>query len=208
MSLNQIIDILEVIFASPYGYALIFLSSFVEMTPLGWATPGGLFVAIGGFFSYSKTVSLTVVLLTGWFGAWMAFLTAYALGRKTGNSLAKVLRQEKNAERARILLEKHDAPIMTTSMMAGLTRFWIAYIAGSQRYKFWKFFFYSGIASLAWTSLMVMAGYLAGTERGKLEQGIARLGAISWLLVIVAVGVVYWKTRQEFKETNIDKTQT
>lgn len=185
---------------SNWGYGLVFLSSFIETSPLGWAIPGGVVLAAGGFFSYSGSISLFGILMAGWIGQWTTFLLAYLFGHKSGAYLIKKLKQEKNAQRARILLKKHGGVILTTSMLANLTRFWVAYVAGTQEYNLIKFIFYSGVASLTWTSLMTVVGYIAGRQRAGLEASLTSLGIVAWGLVLVALAVVYWKTKKEFKK--------
>lgn len=181
-----------------YGYLIVFVSAFIEITPMGWTIPGGLFLAAGGYYAFDSGLSLPLILLCGWFGAWLVFLLAYLLGRRTGLFLVKKLKQEKNAQRAKILLQKHGVVILTTSLMANLTRFWVAYIAGHEKYNFVKFLFFSAAASLTWSSLMVTVGYLAGFEKGNLESQVAKLGILSWGLFVLALAVVYWKARREF----------
>lgn len=183
-----------------WGYLIVFLGSFIEITPMGWAVPGGLILVGGGFYAYGGGLSLYMVLLAGWLGAWLTFILAYVLGNKSGAYFIKKLKQEKNAERARILLTRHGPVILTTSLMANLTRFWVAYVSGSQNYSFARFLFYSGAASLAWSSLWVVVGYLAGIEKENLERSLASLGVLVWILAFIAFGVIYLKIRKEFKE--------
>ena len=183
-----------------YGYPMVFLSGLIEISPLGWTIPGGLVVAGGGFYAYGGKISLLGILVASWLGAWLTFLMAYILGNKTGMFLVKKLRQEKNAARAKLLLKRHGPTILTTAMLANLTRFWVAYIAGAQGYSLVRFIFYSGVASLAWSSLMVIIGYLAGSGRQNLEAGLAGLGILSWALALPAMGIIYLKTRKEFKQ--------
>lgn len=198
MGAEEIINRLEIVYLN-FGYLIVFLSALVEISPFGWTIPGGLIIAGGGFYSFSGRISFLTILVASWLGSWLTFLGAYLLGNKTGMWLVKKLRQEKNARRSEILLKKHGGVILTTSMMANLTRFWVAYVAGSQRYNALKFVFYSGAASLTWSSLMASVGYLAGSGRAKLEIGIARLGILGWVLLLVALGIIYWKTQKEFK---------
>ena len=199
MEIIDILEKLEEIFIS-WGYLIVFLSSFIEISPLGWILPGGLFLAMAGFFAYGNESQLFLILIFSWFGAWMSFLLAYYLGMKYGFSVAKSLKQEHNAKKAKSLLNNHGPVILTTSMMASLTRFWIAFVAGAQKYKFFKFLFYSGAASLTWSSLMVIVGYLAGAERTHLERSLTRLGILSWVLILIAIATIYWSTRKEFKK--------
>lgn len=198
MNLASLVSLLEELFAS-YGYPLVFVSSFVEITPLGWTIPGGTILSIAGFFAYGGVLSLAKIVLFGWLGAWTTFLLAYLLGYKSGYGLVKILRIEKSSQKARSLLKNHGGVILTTSMMANLTRFAVAYVAGAQKYSPFKFVFYSGAASLTWTSLMVVVGYLAGSERQHLEKAIAGLGILGWIFLGIATAVVYLLNKKEAK---------
>lgn len=199
MEAKQIIIFLEELYQT-YGYAVLFFGSFIETSPFGWIVPGGLIVALGGFFAYGGGISLYLTIVSAWLGMWSTFLVAYFLGKKTGISLIKRFRQEKNAQRAKKLLQNHGPSILTTSLMANLTRFWVAYVAGSQRFNFVKFLFYSGAASLTWTGFLVVVGYLAGAERGSIESGLTRLGILSWGLLLLALFFIYWHARHEYEE--------
>lgn len=199
MEVKEIITLIEG-FYQTYGYAILFLGSFIETSPMGWTIPGGLIVALGGFFAYGEEISLYLTIVSAWLGMWATFLTAYFLGARTGGGLIKRFKQEKNARRAKRLLENHGPSILTTSLMANLTRFWVAYVAGSQKFNFIKFLFYSAAASLTWTGFLVAVGYLAGAERGNIEAGLTRLGILSWGLLLLALFFIYWHTRQEYED--------
>lgn len=190
-------------FYHSYGYPLVFISSLVEITPMGWTIPGGTLLAIGGFFSYSGKLSLILVILAGWLGAWITLVSSYILGRSTGFYFVKKFKQKKNAQKAKSLLKRHGGAILTTSMLANMTRFWVAYIAGTQQYDFSKFLFYSGIASLTWSSLLIVIGYIAGSGRTELELAVARLGALGWIVVIIAFVILYLTIRKEFMQARV-----
>jgi len=198
MGTLEIIQGLEAIYVS-YGYFIVFVSSFIEITPMGWSIPGGVLLAAGGFFAYSGKLSLLGVLVFSWFGAWLTFIIAYLLGSKVGYALVKILKQEDNAKKAKSLLQKHGGVILTTSMMANLLRFWTAFMAGAENYSFFKFLFYSAGASLTWSSLMVVVGYLAGSERIQLESALAKLGLGAWILFFLVGIAIFLKTRKEFR---------
>jgi len=203
MDLTNLIHQIEVFFQN-YGLITIFLGSLIEITPLGWTIPGGAIIAVAGFFSNTNDgFPLILVILSGTLGAWITFLLAYFLGKKTGLWLVKKLKQERNANMAKNLLKTHGAVILTTSMMANLTRFWVAYIAGVESYNFYRFLLYSSVASLSWVSLMATVGYLAGFERENLEQVVGRLGLIGWLFFLLSAFIIYKSVaheRKHFKE--------
>lgn len=207
MSVNEIILVGEHFYVS-FGYLIVFLGTFIETSPLGFTIPGGLLVALGAFYAQTGQISLYGILFFSFLGMLLTFVLAYILGHKTGKALIKKLHQEKNAERAKNLLTKNGPVILTTSLLANMTRFWVAYVAGIQRYPFFKFLFYASAASLTWSSLLVVVGALAGQQRASLETGLARVGILAWGLLIVALFVIYKKSKEEyttFKEDEVEK---
>lgn len=199
MDTLELINKIE-IFYQNFGYLTAFFGTLIEMTPLGWAVPGGAILILGGFFAFGGKISLIGIVISGWLGAWISFAAAYVLGRKSGRWLVRKFKQEKNAVLAKHLLDKHGGKILTTSMLASLTRFWMAYVAGTEKYNFPRFLFYSGAASLTWTSLMVIVGFLVGAERKNLESWIAGLGIFSWALLPVAIGFIIWSIKKEYRK--------
>jgi len=178
MNIVQILDILGTLFEK-FGYPIIFLGSLIEITPLGWAVPGGAILVIAGYLSNGNSnLPLIPIILWGTVGTWIAFLLAYLLGNKTGMWLVNKLHQQKNASFAKRILKNNGAAILTTSMMANLTRFWISYIAGVEKYNLLKFNLYAFIASLSWVSLMVMLGYFAGFEKENLRNIVIISGSL------------------------------
>lgn len=201
MDLINIVDKLGLIYHN-WGFGLIFISTLIETTPLGWAVPGGTVVAMGGFFARTSDISLVTVIISGTLGMFATFLIAYSLGRKTGVAIAAKIGQEKNFEKAKRLLRDHGPSILSTSLLANLTRFWIAYVAGAEKINIIKFSFYGVASSLTWSSFLATLGYLAGTERSSLEKALGKIGILSWSLLIVAVVVMFIRVKQDYKKYN------
>jgi len=199
MDTITLLNYLELIYER-WGNVLIFIISFLETLPIGFLVPGGLVVSLGGFYSYGEKTNLIGVVISSTLGMLLAFLVGYLAGRKTGFYLVKKFKQEKNALLAKNLLENQGAVILTTSLLSNLTRFWIAYVAGVEKYNIFRFIFYGTIASLTWNSLFVMIGYLAGSEREKLESGLGKLGILSYGIVVIAILVITWSIKKEFKQ--------
>jgi membrane protein DedA with SNARE-associated domain len=200
MDSSIVIKSLEIFFEK-YGYITVFFGSFIEITPLGWTVPGGLILAVAGFFSNTNSdISLIGIIVVGSLGAWVTFLLAYFLGLKSGDWLVGKLHQEKHMEIAKKLLEDHGGVILTTSMMSNLIRFWVAYVAGMQKYALPWFLLYSFAASLGWVSVMSFFGYLAGFERGNLENLSKSTGLIGWGLVIISTIIIYRIIQNDFKK--------
>lgn len=205
MDINLLLNTISVLFEQ-WGYPIIFLGSLIEITPFGWAVPGGVILIIAGYLANgSTTLNLIPIIITGTFGAWLAFMFAYILGSKTGMWLVKKLHQEKNAEFAKRILKSNGAAILTTSMMANLTRFWISYIAGVEKYNFLKFNIYAYVASITWVSLMTILGYLAGYEKENLKRIVSGVGILAWIFLAVAVFVIVRAIRHEYHHFRKDE---
>ena len=205
MDINLILDTISILFEK-FGYPIIFLGSLIEITPFGWAVPGGVILVIAGYLANgSATLNLIPIILAGTFGAWLAFILAYLLGSKTGMWLVKKLHQEKNAEFAKRILKNNGAAILTTSMMANLTRFWISYIAGVEKYNFWKFNIYAYVASITWVSLMTILGYLAGYEKENLKKIVGGIGILAWIFLAIAVFIIIKAIRHEYHHFKKDE---
>lgn len=199
MDIVNLIDILFDVFGK-LGYPIIFFGSLIEITPLGWTVPGSAILLTAGFFSNNNDLlPIVPVIIVGTLGAWIALIIAYVFGKKSGMWLVKKLKQEKNAKFAKSLLEKNGGVILTTSMLANLTRFWIAYIAGVENYNFWKFNLYAITASLSWVSLMTLLGFFAGYERENLKHIVGGVGILAWLFLIIAILVIYKTAKHEYK---------
>lgn len=205
MDLLQILDILAVLFEK-WGLFVVFIGSLVEITPLGWAVPGGAILLIAGYLSNGNpNISIVSIVIVGTIGTWLAFILAYFLGNKTGMWLVNKLHQQKNAAFAKRVLKNNGAAILTTSMMANLTRFWISYIAGVEKYNFLKFNIYAFIASLSWVSMIVFLGYFAGFEKENLRALTRNLGILAWVFLIIAAIVIYRAIKHEYKHFKDDE---
>lgn len=204
MDIISLLELVTTLFER-FGYLIIFFGSLIEITPLAWAVPGGAILVIAGYISNGDPVlKIMPIIFFGTLGAWIAFLMSYFLGAKTGMWLVKKLRQEKNADFAKKLLHNNGGAILTTSMMANLTRFWISYIAGVEKYNFLRFNKFAFLASLSWVSMMTVLGYFAGYGKDNLKSVVSGIGLIAWIFLILAVIVIYRSVKHEYKHFKED----
>lgn len=199
MQVNELIDLLEQVFLN-WWWAIVFVSALLEMSPLGWVMPGGMLVVVSAFFAWGSPNLLIGIIILSTLGGVTSFSIAYYLGQKTGNSFVKKLHQEKVAKRAEKILNNNGPVVLTTSMMAGIIRFWAAYVAGSQKYSFWKFIKYATISSFTWTCVIAIVGYIAGSSREVLQHSLAALGILSWMLVALSIAVIVISAKRERQE--------
>lgn len=190
MDVNYIFSLSEDFFTR-WGYLLVFVSTFIETTPLGFLIPGSTIVAIAGYYSYSTPLNTGVIIFFSSLGMLTTFSLSYYFGYVTGYSLIKLYKQEKNSQKAKKILDKNGPIVITTALISNITRFWIAYLCGIQKYKFRKFLFYAFIASVSWNSLLTMLGYFAGSGRFVIEKGLAGIGIFSYILLLIIPYVIY-----------------
>lgn len=208
MDLLQTLDTLALLFEQ-WGYPIIFLGSLIEITPLGWAVPGGAILLIAGYLSNgNQNLPLIPIIVWGTLGTWFAFVLAYILGSKTGMWLVNKLHQQNNAALAKRVLKNNGPAILTTSMMANLTRFWISYIAGVEKYNLIKFNLYAFFASLSWVSMIVLLGYFAGYEKENLRKITSSIGIAAWVLLAIAIFVIFRSIKKEYKKFKEDEPAT
>jgi len=115
------------------------------------------------------------------------------------------LHQEKNAEFAKRILRNNGTVILTTSMMANLTRFWISYIAGVEKINFLKFNIYASVASITWVSLMTILGFLAGYEKEYLKRIVSGVGILAWIFLAIAIFVIIRAIKHEYHHFKKDE---
>lgn len=207
MDLLSLLDEIALLFEK-FGYPIIFFASLIEITPLGWAIPGGAILLIAGYLSNgNQNIPLVPIIIWGTLGTWLAFVLAYLLGSKTGMWLVNKLHQQKNANFAKKVLKNNGPAILTTSMMANLTRFWISYIAGVEKYNLIKFNLYAFFASLSWVSMIVFLGYFTGYEKENLRKITSSVGVLAWIFLGVAIFIIYKSIKKEYKNFKEDEPQ-
>lgn len=207
MDLLSLLDEIALLFEK-FGYPIIFFASLIEITPLGWAVPGGAILLVAGYLSNgNQNIPLVPIIIWGTLGTWLAFVLAYLLGSKTGMWLVNKLHQQKNANFAKKVLKNNGPAILTTSMMANLTRFWISYIAGVEKYNLIKFNLYAFFASLSWVSMIVFLGYFTGYEKENLRKITSSVGVLAWIFLGVAIFIIYKSIKKEYKNFKEDEPQ-
>lgn len=193
------------IFLENFGGLTVFFASFLETTPFGWILPGGLIIAAASFFSYPNISLFIKILISAWLGMWFSLVAGYFLGKKTGLWLVRKLNQEKNAQKAKKLLQKNGAFILTSSIIANLIRFWMAYIAGVGNYPIFSFLIYSAFASFSWVSLVVFIGFISGAKKAHIESMLSKMGSFSWIVVFIVIVFIILSIKREkanLKEKN------
>ncbi|OGM28595.1 hypothetical protein A2801_01775 [Candidatus Woesebacteria bacterium RIFCSPHIGHO2_01_FULL_41_10] len=199
LDLVALIAFLEEYF-NQYGYVIVFFSGFIETTPLGWIFPGNTLIAAGGYFARTGSSSISGIIFSSWIGSWAVFILSYILGASSGEIFIKKLHQERNASRAAKLLKQYGGKILGTSLLAGVIRFWIAYMAGAKNYSKLRFLVYTGLSTFAWVTLWALLGYILGSQEHLINNVFTAIGVFSWVVFIGLGYALFRHTKEEYEE--------
>jgi membrane protein DedA with SNARE-associated domain len=177
------------------GYLIVFIAGILEASPVSWIIPFSFLIVMAGFIAASGDLDIVFVILLGVLGQWLSLGFAYYLGERKAAHLIQILKQEEYARKAGKVLRANKVSLLMTSLIAGITRFWVAYLAGHERHDFWEFMALSAAASFVWISLVAFAGYLAGYFGVAIEEAMTGLGIIGWGLIVTIAFTFYHKLK-------------
>lgn len=178
-----------------YGYPLVFFGALGENTALlGLLLPGSTLALLGGFYARQGALDLWWVLLLAWWGTVLGYNLDYLVGRyvlgrlagRWGNTpLGRRVRLAGRMRMARAFLANHGGKAILLSHIVGHIRSFVALSAGASQMRYRRFLGFELVAGLLWSSIYVLIGYLAGSERERLVTILERFGWIIFAAVVV-----------------------
>ncbi len=198
--INSLIDALAPLY-NQWGYLIVFLGVLGENTAvLGLVLPGGTLALLGAFYAREGTLALPLVVLFAWLGTVIGYSTDYLLGRYALGRLAPVVMTSRLGRRLRLpgrlrlagrLLTRHGGKAIMISHTFGHLRSFVALTAGMTHMRYPRFLAFELVAALLWNTGYCLLGYLAGTQRERLQLFIERGGWIA--LLVVALAYLCWR---------------
>ena len=166
-----------------FGYWAIFVGTFLE---------GETILVLAGFFAERGYLSLTLVVLWAFAGAYLGHIFWFWLGRSQGVKLLdRFPKMKKHFGKGIRMFERYGAPaIFITQWLYGL-RITCAVIIGISRISTVKFLIYEAITCAIWAIVIAGLGYVFGTA---IERVLGRAAHIEkWgLIVLIVGGVGFW----------------
>jgi len=189
---------LVVVFALPALEA----SAFV-----GFVFPGEIALILGGVLAFQGVVPLWAVLVAGITGAVIGDSVGYLVGRRYGRRLingtvGRWINHAHLDRGERYLAERGGKAVFLGRFTAAL-RVMIPGLAGMSRMRYRTFAAYNLAGGLAWGSMCVLLGYLAGSSWRRVEHLASRVGLVALGVVVVLFAAGYllrrahrgWQTR-------------
>lgn len=174
-------------FIASYGYLAVFVGTLLE---------GETILLAAGFAAHRGLLDWPLVVLVATVGAMLGDQLAFLLGRWKGEVLIERFPSiAKRKPRIHELLERYDAIfILAIRFIYGL-RIAGPLILGSSRVPLLRFALLNMMAAAVWAVLITGAGYTFGVAIESLFGNLKRIEEIV-LIVILALGGVYWLWRQ------------
>jgi len=182
-----------------YGYAAVFL--FVMVESLGIPFPGETMVIAASLYA-GTTHNLVVWLIwaSAAAGAIVGDNIGFAVGWWGGYRLLlrygpKIRLNEAKLKVGRLVFEEHGGKVVFFGRFVSILRTYAAFLAGSNRMRYSRFFFFNASGGIIWAGLYSISFYYAGSAlrgvRGPVDYG---LGASAALVV---VAFIVWLRRNE-----------
>lgn len=194
---------------SPWLELVAFALAFVETAfLLGLLVPGSLGLIVVGAAAARGGEPLVTVIAAGVVGATLGDCVGWLIGRYGvvtlfGRSAWLRLHLEPRLAPPRAYFENHGGAAVFWGRPVGALRSLVSIVAGMHRMPFARFMRWNVAASIVWTGLLILAGYLFGenvdavvSELGLIVSAtILSIAVLAWLLL-------RWRRRQRVQVTH------
>ncbi len=192
--IETILDALEPLYAT-YGYPLVLLAALLEHTFfLAWAIPGGILVALGGFYAQSGGLALPLVIALGALGFTAGDHLDYLVGRRGTRTIQRVT-GGRIAPMA-TLLHWRALPALLLAYTNTIPRSTMFMGGAAAGLPYRRFISLSLPMALFWSALNGVLGYWLGSNRDRLEAALkaiglgGQIGLVCVLAVVLAIYLV------------------
>ena len=179
------------------GYAGILLLTFIEtiFPPI----PSEVFMPMAGYVASKGTLSLAGVIAAGTAGSLAGAWAWYVLGRAIGADRMRDLDSRhgrwltlhpRDIDAGSRWFERHGGTTVLFGRMVPAIRSVISIPAGIARMPAGRFLLFSGLGSLAWTTLLMSAGFWLGPEFHQIAGWAAPL---SNAVIAGLIGLYLWR---------------
>jgi undecaprenyl-diphosphatase len=175
------------------GYAILFLTTFLEGIPLaGMAIPGHVAIILGGFLAKIGALNIWWVLILSSLGAILGDCMGFYLGRKYGLSLIDKLRpyffiRNEHIEKAQNLLARHTGKSMIIGRFNPVTRALMPFLVGANQTPTRRFWLFNIIGGISWVVISVGVGYLFGASYHAAVGFLGKFVVISIICIVLIV---------------------
>lgn len=178
----------------PLGVALLMLLENV-FPPI----PSELIMPLAGFVAAQGKMGLVAAIIAGTLGSLAGATLWYWVGRAIGAERLRRWAEKhgrwltlspEDVDRANDWFHRHGAGAVLFGRLVPTVRTLISVPAGLARMPLPTFLLWSGLGSLAWTSLLAVAGYLLQARYQQVEHWI---NPLSTAVVLTIIAIYLWR---------------
>ena len=177
------------------GYWIVFVLIMAEA--LGVPLPGeAILVAAGTYAGQTHKLSVWLLFLVaaaaavigGTVGFWVGDKGGYRLLRRYGKYIRV---KEPELKVGRYIFDRYGGPVVFFGRFVAILRTYAAFLAGTNRMQFRKFFVFNLAGGLAWAGLWAFVSYYAGNGLKHASSQVNLIvGIVAAVLVVTAILVV------------------
>ncbi len=190
----------------PWGYLAVFVVVTLECQALlGLFLPGESFVLAGGFLAgrgvFDPVTLAVVISLAAVLGDSLGYRLGGALGFDWLARHGRVLGvRRENLERVGAFLARRGDKAILASHFMHILRALLPFFAGASRMRYRRFLVLDAAGCVAWASVLVALGYLAGESWRVLAKWAGRAGEVVGGTCLLAIALFWfwrWLLRHE-----------
>jgi membrane-associated protein len=181
-----------------WGYPIVFIATILEnLFIVGSFTPGDVLTAAAAFTAatqHGQGLNPLVLFGVATLGTFIGTNISYFIGRKGGRELIERVGPRfgvkvEAIEAGEEYFNRHGSQTIIVARFVAVMKNLAPTIAGASHMNLFWFEVYSLVGSMGYAGLLVGIGWFLGAN---FRQGLAYLGAFSWLVfaVVVVVGTV------------------
>ena len=166
---------------------------------VGLIVPGETVVVVGGVAASNGDVSLPVIALMAWLGAWIGDATSFHLGRRYGpRVIAPIARRVRISEQRLSSLERslarHGGKTVLVGRFMGFVRALAPFMAGASGMRYRELAPWSFGGSGAWAVAFTLVGYQFA---GAVESASRRTSLVLAAAAVVVAGFLLLRHRRQ-----------
>ena len=189
-----------------YGYWAVGAAVLLENA--GIPVPGETILLLASFLAYSQHELqlkwiVVVATIAATLGDNLGFAVGYHGGRLLLERYQNIFRiQRSTLLRAEQMFARYGAVTVFFARFVFGMRIIAGPMAGVLRMSWRRFLMFNFLGAAVWVTVISGAGYLFGRHWERLEQSLKRFDLIAAVVVLLIIGVLWWRGRRQSKASS------
>ena len=157
--------------------------------------PSEVILPLAGFAASRGDLGLVSAIVFTTLGSIVGALALYGVGAGLGRDRTRAVAQKlpllkiEDVDKAEAWFDRHGSKAVLIGRLVPVVRSLISVPAGVERMPVALFLLLTGLGSLIWNSLLIVAGYQLGERWHVVESSV---GVFQWVVIAAAAAAVVW----------------